>query len=978
MSPAGLVHGVPAPRFNTRVAGPSRVKWLYWTLVYPSSVGTSRWVKVTMHILLTFLILFLASDGSHAQTCTPTVTSSLTYLVDTTGSMYNDLQQLSLVNKWILDRTTARFPCGVRQYTMVEFNDPTFGPARVTNSIDAFKTFFNNLTVAGGDDCPELAMNGLKLALEKSPPGSSILLLTDASAKDYNVNSILNSIRSLILTKQSQVIFLITGLCSGSNDPKFLIYRDIASLSYGHIFQIDLLDLGKVFNYVDFALSRPVNSTVKVLYEYYNGTSHCDDFSVTSDFSTLLVITDGPITSIRILGPGSKDPNPKTIVSEKWGSLFEIRKPSKGAWTICVVSTFPHAVQVEGLTATNTSVTKHCSDCHAHAICEAYLDLFECTCKDGYIGNGFSCSDVDECAYPWLNNCTDGYCENTNGSYDCVCPAGYTKGEGDTCVDIDECSSPVLNGCHPSATCINYVGTYTCQCPPGVLGDGFNCETDPCARDVCGSSKECILNGSSYFCSDPCVNHSVLDEPWRSTANDLYVNIKCDNDKNGWYRFIGSGGIRMPEFCVPEKRCSTHASMWLNGSHPAPTDGIVSRTGCAHWGGNCCRYSSTIQIKACPGRYHVYKLIRTPACSLAYCTDPSSLNGECLCAPDEECRFVSGSYGCYCNDNRTISAISDLRPTVSCGTQSMKTTFRKCELRALNIDVKDIILANSNCFTVLNDNITNTFSVLSTLRAGKCGMTLTTNGTHDFFMNSFEFSFVLPGNIIRDKLITTSTCIYPLDMRLSLATALNPIISSTNISVNGTGQFKAHMAVYNSSDYKYPYEGTQVDIYTKTVIYIGVFLEGPDPSQYAMVLKNCYATPSNNPDDLRKYYIIENRCPSTIDNTVSIAENGLSSQARFSFEMFAFVGDHDEVYLHCEIYACNNRTTVCSPIQLSLQLLVNLPFFVNVFIIAPKYTSILDSYCANALVIRFVLWKEVLFCTGFLETCKPSHCKSLS
>ncbi|KAE8579316.1 hypothetical protein XENTR_v10023994 [Xenopus tropicalis] len=79
---------------------------------------------MAMHILLTLLIFFLATDRSHAQVC-PTVTSSLTYLVDTTGSMHDDIQQLHLVNNWILDRTVAQFPCGVRQYTMVEFNDPS-------------------------------------------------------------------------------------------------------------------------------------------------------------------------------------------------------------------------------------------------------------------------------------------------------------------------------------------------------------------------------------------------------------------------------------------------------------------------------------------------------------------------------------------------------------------------------------------------------------------------------------------------------------------------------------------------------------------------------------------------------------------------------------------------------------------------------------------------------------------------------------
>eukprot|EP00079_Xenopus_tropicalis_P038980 XP_017952751.1 PREDICTED: uromodulin-like [Xenopus tropicalis] len=787
----------------------------------------------------------------------------------------------------------------------------TFGQVKVTYSKDEFKSFFNSLNAYDGGDCPELAMNGLKVALENSPDRSFILVLTDASAKDYDDIPLLNSIRSLINTTQSQVVFLITGLCSSSNDPDFLIYRDIASMSSGHVFQIGLSDMPKVFNYLDFTLSRPANSREKLFYKYYNA-SHSDNFSVSANYTTLLVITDGAITSIGIVGPGSKDLNIKTIVFEIWGSIFQIKNPAIGEWTIFVDSNGPHAIRVEAYTVFQTSLIGNCSDCHPNATCEVYLGRLQCTCKDGFIGDGFSCSDVDECAYSWLNNCTYGYCVNTIGSYDCLCPVGYTKGTGRTCVDINECSSPDLNKCHPLAVCVNYEGTYKCQCPPGVIGNGFYCEIDQCARNVCGSSMECSMTGSSYSCSNPCVNHTVLDEPWRSTANAQYVNILCDYDKMGWYRFVGSGGIRMPESCVPELRCSTHAPMWLNGSHPAPTNGIVTRTACAHWAGDCCQWSSTIQIKACPGGYHVYKLNTSPACSLAYCTDPSSLNDECLCTDDEECRFVSGSYGCYCKENRTISALTDLTPTVSCGLQSMKTTFRQCQLRALNIDVKDIILADSYCFNVLNDNTTNTYSVLSSLQAGNCGMTLSTNGTHAFYRKSFDFTFLLNGLIIRDRLTTTSTCIYPLDMRISLNTALNPIISTTIIETNGTGNFIARMAVYNSSDYKYPYQGAQINLYTKTVIYIGVFLEGPDPSLYAMVLNNCYATPSSIPDDPIKYYVIQNRCPSKSDGTVSVLENGVSSQAQFSFQMFAFAGNYNQVYLHCQIYACDSRTSTCA------------------------------------------------------------------
>ncbi|KAG8433121.1 hypothetical protein GDO86_017420, partial [Hymenochirus boettgeri] len=556
--------------------------------------------------------------------------------------------------------------------------------------------------------------------------------------------------------------------------------------------------------------------------------------------------------------------------------------------------------------------TVRCSDCHSNATCDINLDRLECSCKDGFIGDGFSCSDIDECAYSWSHNCSLGVCVNTFGSYYCKCPIGYTNGPGNTCVDIDECSNPDINKCHPLATCTNYIGSYSCHCPPGVSGNGFICDIDHCSRHVCGIGMECIPTSSSYSCSDPCSNHTVLNEPWRSSFGVTSLDIKCDTDKFGWYRFIGNGGIRMPDSCVPENRCSTHAPMWLNGAHPLPADGIVNRTACAHWSGSCCHWSASIQVKYCPGGYHVYKFNRTPACSLAYCTDPSSLNDACTCTDTEECRFVDGSYGCYCKDGGDITALKDLTPSVTCGVQYMKTSFRKCQLKALEITVKDLILKDSSCFTIQDDNTTNTYSVVSTLKSGVCGMKLLTNKTHVTYVSSFSF-LILNGIIIRDQLTTTSICFYPRDMRVSIDTALRPVVSTTNITTSGTGKFSARMAVFNDSTYYFPYEGSEVVLLTRTVLYVGILLDAPEPAQYAVVMTNCYATPSRSPDDVMKYYIIQNSCPNKQDGTINVIENGLSTTARFSLELFKFIGDRDLVYLHCQIYLCDIKTTVCTP-----------------------------------------------------------------
>ncbi|XP_044160445.1 uromodulin-like [Bufo gargarizans] len=828
--------------------------------------------------------------------------------------MSDDFQQLKVVNSWLLERVTARFPCGVRQYTMVEFNDPSVGPIRITESKRQFSDFFNNLMIYGGGDCPELAMQGLELALQNSPPNSFILVLTDASAKDYWNTYLVNNIYSLIASTKSQVFFLITGLCGSISNPDFLIYRDIAAASFGHVFQVSLSDLNKVFKYLDFTLSRPSNTSARLFSGEYTEGTNSGNFEVADNFTALIITTDGVIYSIQVLGPDSVELQLKQIVSEIWGSMYLLKNPGHGLWTIHIYAGSRYSLRVEGFTAVNMSSGGDCSECHPNATCDEYVDFVECNCKDGFIGDGFTCSDINECAYSWSNNCSFGICQNTFGSYTCLCPSGFSSSSDGVCIDIDECASPYLHSCYSSAACINYNGFYSCVCPYGYIGDGYHCEMNECIHGACGLENECIKSLGYYSCSDPCSNHTVLDEPWRSTSNVYSYRYNCDNTKYGWYRFIGNGGVRMPEKCSPESGCGTVASVWLNGIHPMLSDGIVNRTTCTSWGGSCCLWSSTVQIKACPGGYHVYKLEGTPygICSLSYCTDPSTASESC--AADEELKLKDGTYNCYCKDKYEVADIADIRPELTCDVFDMKATFHKCQLKSLNFSTSSITLKDSSCLGFHDELSTNTITIKAPLQAGSCGLQIIKNYTHAIYENTLYFTLESMGLITRDQeLVATLSCAYPLDMIISLNTAVNPIFSSTNISVGGTGQLTAYMALYQDSSYLTPHEGSQVVLSSKSMLYLGVFVVGGDASQYVVVMKNCYATPSADPNDAMKYYIIKDSCPNKQDSTISVPENGVSRKGRLSLQLFKFVGNYNYVYIHCALSLCDVTAGTCVP-----------------------------------------------------------------
>ncbi|XP_004373361.1 pancreatic secretory granule membrane major glycoprotein GP2 isoform X2 [Trichechus manatus latirostris] len=430
-----------------------------------------------------------------------------------------------------------------------------------------------------------------------------------------------------------------------------------------------------------------------------------------------------------------------------------------------------------------------------------------------------------------------------------------------------------------------------------------------------GLDVECGAPGTpeAEVCFDPCQNYTVLDEPSRSTENTEDVQ-SCDKNLQGWYRFVGAGGVQIPETCVPMFRCQTAAPMWLNGTHPSLEEGIVTRTACAHWSENCCLWNKEVSVKACPDGYYVYRLDGTPDCDLRYCTDPSTVQDKCeeSCRSEEECRLHDGVWGCFCRQDLNSSDVHSLQPQLDCGAKEIKVSLGKCQLQGLGFGEEVIAyLRDRNCSSILQWEERNWLSVTSPAQAGACGNILERNQTHAIYSNTF---YLVNNFIIRDTILNINfQCAYPLDMKVSLQTALQPIVSSLNISVDGEGEFIVRMALFQDQNYTSPYEGTTAVLSVESILYVGAILDTGDTSRFNLLLKNCYATPTKDKDDPVKYFIIRNSCPNLQDSTIHVEENGVSPESRFSVQMFMFAGNYDLVFLHCEVHLCDFLNEQCQP-----------------------------------------------------------------
>ncbi|KAG8558187.1 hypothetical protein GDO81_016896, partial [Engystomops pustulosus] len=788
---------------------------------------------------------------------------SFTLAVDTSGSMYYFIYEVQDVISTLISRLQAYTADATRKYTLIPFNDPSVGPLYATCSPSQFLNYVYSLYTSDGGDCPEYAMTGLLDALKVTPFGSLVVLVTDGSAKDSNNTDTVNQIFSLI-----------------------------ESLKV------------KVSDLLNFFLKIPVNSTTRLFSENYSAYYNTSvSFYVPSNLTTLIISQSGSYPSLTLYNPLGARADFTTFLSEFWGSVGYLDYPRSGYWSFESNAYSSYSIRIEGY-------KDFCSRCSSNANCKKDVLDYTCVCKDGFSGDGYSCYDINECYY-WPSPCGYyAYCINTYGSYNCVCSSGFIS-ENNTCIDIDECSSPELNNCGQNAACENYNGSYYCYCPTGFFGDGYRCEVDECTKDVCGFGRECIKYYGYHTCSDPCFNYTTLNEPTRSTSyRDYYYYDyyywyygRSDYYLNGWYRFTGSGGSSLADFCPSQGSCYTRYPMWLQGAHPEPADGIVNGTVCTSYYDTCCMWTSSVKIKACPGGFNVYKFGYPPQYYSGYCTDPATVPDSCSCAADEECRKVGGRYSCYCKNDSGIAVLSDIRPVLSCGAQEMKASFQKCDLKKFNLNTKNIHLNDRYCIGFNDYNTTNIISVVSVLKNGVCGNEMVNNGTHVIFKNNIFLSLDTNSSLGGEDILSIRySCVYPLDLELALETALKPFTDSAVVNVTGTGQLQVTMALYKDSSYTSPYEGSQVLLTAATNLFIGIILKVGDASQYAVQITNCYASPSIN--STTRYDIIKNSCPNREDGTINVLENGVSPQGKFYFQVFKFVGDHNYVYLHCQVHLC--------------------------------------------------------------------------
>ncbi|XP_061535718.1 von Willebrand factor A domain-containing protein 7-like [Phycodurus eques] len=282
--------------------------------------------------------------------------SVLCFVIDTTGSMSDDIAEAMRVSFKIIDskRGTQQEPSA---YILVPFNDPGFGPLLMTTDADKFKESISQLTASGGGDIPELCLSGLQLALTAAPPLSEIFVFTDAPAKDAALKS---TITALIESTKSEVTFMLTDVLTSRrkralNQADAQLYLDLARASGGQAIEVSKSDLALATSVIEDSSS----SAVVTVFQVVMNPGKPDNFTFVFDSSlrNITVYITGTsslsfnLTSATGVSQSSSESSGPLASLSLAGNLRRLtlnNDNETGMWEISVDSNDTYSVKVTG------------------------------------------------------------------------------------------------------------------------------------------------------------------------------------------------------------------------------------------------------------------------------------------------------------------------------------------------------------------------------------------------------------------------------------------------------------------------------------------------------------------------------------------------------------------------------------------------------------------------------------------------------
>ncbi|XP_063813280.1 uromodulin-like [Pseudophryne corroboree] len=299
---------------------------------------------------------------------------------------------------------------------------------------------------------------------------------------------------------------------------------------------------------------------------------------------------------------------------------------------------------------------------------------------------------------------------------------------------------------------------------------------------------------------------------------------------------------------------------------------------------------------------------------LVLCTQLLSVHSasETLC--------TDTSVNCTCDLSKYNSTNSPPLPTVECLSGAMNIYIPKCQLIKSQYNASTLALSNntgSQCQSAeyfVNNETQVVFQ--DPLRMGQCGNTVTINATYVTYSNILHIYAGGP-LITRSNVTANVSCSYPLSSKIQLNVTLNPVVSTTQLSVPGAiGAVTVTMAAFTDPAYSAVITD-QTSLTVEQTIYFSISVPDLEADSLSIKVLRIYAGPGGTNPNSGVFFNLttgSNGCPdpSYGTNLINMTKNGAGSEARFTMQVFQITG-YDSVSIYADVTLCQGTCiTTCN------------------------------------------------------------------
>ncbi|NWZ90845.1 UROM protein, partial [Nesospiza acunhae] len=272
------------------------------------------------------------------------------------------------------------------------------------------------------------------------------------------------------------------------------------------------------------------------------------------------------------------------------------------------------------------------------------------------------------------------------------------------------------------------------------------------------------------------------------------------------------------------------------------------------------------------------------------------------CQHQGQCQVPVDRAVCSCKPGFTGEFCQDVVLKLACEEEHMKMMVRKEVFELLKIPLELVHLKNQACKVSEKEEEGELFfaAILTGENHTACGSVIQQNSSHVSYSNAIESEQEAPRAAISRsfQLEVHFSCIYAYQQLVRLPFTLTAVDKLVQLVVR-EGHFNVSMRLYKSPSYLEPYHLPSVAVPLTDTLYTEIGLwAAPIPCGM------CYPT-GITLLRLVCHPLIQPPCPRCPhDETVTYLNAiGESTTAKFSFQMFQFVG-YPEVFLHCRVQLC--------------------------------------------------------------------------